>query len=312
MGLPPGTRPSEALIDGVSAERGRINSTAIVSFLLAVVLTGAFFLAQRLPVGGWRDFVQALIPNFVVVLVAFTFIVLSRGLGLWGRGDKLDAIVAYLDRQVKARVNEVRIFDNSTDVPWNEVFNTTGPVNLMANFAGQPMRLGALGLRKSLNSRRSGHVFVFLDPDATDAVAQLASSRAALSYANTPDSVVLATRESVGLLLELLPPGRYDMDMPVPGVTVLLSAAVLPFAAYWTTESALVVNREVSSQGLVHGPRILTFGDSSVRVREYVSSVVEEVRSDDPKTPTLKALLAIATPAYDSKWRAKIERKFHI
>lgn len=299
----------------------RVRATVVLSLVFSALLSGCFAWIDTWPTETsnpsetihptLRAFLLALIPGLVAILLGFVVVALSQGLGLWRRSDKLDQLLAYVDAQRSGIEKLTRFTPNTNAVPWGAVVASEGPLRSFCNFATIPFNVAGAEIRKKLNEVREGHLFVFLNPNSSQALEQVARTRAQLRWAHDSDGLNRAIRDSIAMLLELVPGSEGGLDRTLPGVRVVLVERPVQFAAYWTGDSAVFWPLESLPQvGLAGAPRVLMTGLASTNAREFFEEYAEQLTGSG-SVVTLRQLLDLTSPVRDEEWLKTMERKFH-
>lgn len=299
------------LYSSETAEFGRRRATLVVAALVLIILGGVYFWVAGTDANSVKNLVASTISGLMVGLVAFVAVLTSKGLGLWRRTDKLDAVFEFVEGQRRSLADQIRVFDNYHDVHWNSVLAGSGPLRFFGNFATLPLRQGRSAVGQALQSG-SGHVFVVLDPiDNEASLALLADARQHLDFANSSDGIEAAVRESVALLLDLLPEGDRAIDRPILGVRVILAKQPTSFVSYGGASAIVISGHEVlptASAGPT--PRILLEGIAADRCRTYIEAKIADLLdTGDGREPTLGELVNIAGPVRNEAWALRVRRR---
>lgn len=303
----------------VSAHDNRARATVVLSLVSAGLFVAAYGWVDTWPTSlsspyttllTVRSFLLGLFPGLVAILLGFVVVALSQGLGLWQRSDKLDELLAYIEAQRAGIEKLTRFVRNTNAIPWVDVIKSDGPLRSFCNFATIPLNVAGDEIRAKLDHVREGHLFVFLNPESKAAIKEVSTTRQLLKWANSPESLDRAIRDSIAMLLELVPSTRGSLDAPLSGVRVYLVDKPVKYAAYWTLESAIFWPLESLPQSSLRGaPRVVMTGLASVQAREFFEIYTQELLSESNQ-PTIRTLLDLSLPARDHDWRTSMERKF--
>lgn len=277
--------------------------------LFAVFLAQYYGARNRDDVSAVSALLLVLIPNTIGVLAVVLAADWLRASGLDQTHERLDSIHSYLQRHVKRLAADIEVVDRLEEVAWREVFDSEGPIRMIANFATLPLQQGKPALRATLERSRKGHAFVLADPENLGVVDEIAKFRSNLPYANDRASVDAAIRNSIAHVIESLPDDLvHHTDKPIPGIEILLSSSALGLTAYWKQDAAFVCGLQCLVDESAPAPRIMSRGDSSAALREYAETVLNRLR-DSSRSASVDDLLQICMAVRSESWRDKMREK---
>lgn len=288
-------------------ERGRKYGTLLASLLLALIAVLGYFLVAGFSRSSVDSFVKDFLPGVALVLLVFAGALFSQSLGLWRRTDRLDSLFGFVEEQKTALANQISVHGSFHEIRWNEVFSEPGPIRFVSNFAPLQLRQGKAALQETLAQQGRGHIFVFLDPhDNQDSLELLAGARRNLLFAATVREIVSATRESLALLLDLLPNAGHRLDERPRGVRIILAAHPVTFVAYYSGHSVVFSGSEVFPNTVRETPRLLMSGAAAERVREYADRLIDDmIRFESIREPTLEECIAVAAVERGYEWQRR-------